>query len=179
MPTLDIWSNESNSDLRNVLSSAIACLLIRKEYVGGRSIYVCSPWISDFPVFDNRYGQFGDLLPRFRSVSRIRFGDVLLQLSESMPVRIISKDTEATRQFIATRPGFTQAISVRIADASLHEKGLLSPIFYLEGSMNLTYSGVHLNQEKVSYHAGKEPETVARISSAYLELDRRWERLLS
>jgi hypothetical protein len=179
VPTLDIWSNASNSTLRGLLSSAIACLLIQKNRIDGRSIYICSPWISDFPVFDNRYGQYSDLLPRYRAVNWIRFGDVLLQLSESMPVRIISKDTEATRQFIATRPGFTNAISLRIADANLHEKGLLTPIFYIEGSMNFTYSGVHLNQEKVSYHAGKSPETVARITTAYLELDRRWEQLVS
>ncbi len=179
MPTLDVWSNASNSDLRGVLSSAIACLVLQRTGTNTRSIYLCSPWISDFPVFDNRYGQFGDLLPRHRSVSRIRFGDLLLHLSESMPVRIISKDTEATRQFLTARPGFSDAISVRIADASLHEKGLLSPIFYLEGSMNFTYSGVHLNQEKVSYHAGGDPQTVARITSAYLELDRRWAQLAS
>ena len=38
---------------------------------------------------------------------------------------------------------------IRMAGEDLHEKGLLTPDFYLEGSMNLTYSGVHINQEKV------------------------------
>lgn len=178
MPTLDVWSNAASSQLRDLLSSALACLLMSRDWSGGRAVYVCSPWISDFPVFDNRYGQFDDLLPRFRGAGRLRFGDALATLGDLTEVRIISKATEATNQFLTARGFAKGGVHVRLADDTLHEKGFLAPTFYLEGSMNLTYSGVHVNQEKVSFHAGQDREVVERIATAYAELDRRWQQLL-
>jgi hypothetical protein len=40
--------------------------------------------------------------------------------------------------------------------------------------MNIAYSGVHINREKLLYHAGSDGEVTRRMSLAYLELDRRW-----
>lgn len=174
MPTLDVWSNAASSQLRDILSSALACVLLRTDWADRRPVYVCSPWISDFPIFDNRYGQFDALVPSARGTSRLRLSDVLIALASFTSVRIVSKDTEATRQFIAGRDFEAAGIQIRMAGQDLHEKGLLTPDFYLEGSMNLTYSGVHINQEKVSYHSGSDRSVRERISSAYAELDRRW-----
>jgi hypothetical protein len=112
-----------------------------------------------------------------RGNSKIRFGDVLLALSGQTEIRIISKETEATKQFLAQRNFPTSNIFTRMADESLHEKGLLTPDFYLEGSMNLTYSGVNLNREKVSYHAGTDRPVIERMAAAYAELNRRWQQL--
>lgn len=179
MPTLDIWSNAASSQLRDLLSSAFVCVLMRTDWSLKQPIYVCSPWISDFPIFDNRYGQFDALLPSVRGSSRIRLADVLISLASVTSVRILSKETEATRQFLATRDIAGTDIRVRMAGEDLHEKGLLTPDFYLEGSMNLTYSGVHLNQEKISYHAGVDRPVVERIAAAYAELDRRWRQFAS
>lgn len=177
MPTLDVWSNAASSRLRDLLSSALSCVLMRKGWAAGQAVYVCSPWISDFPVFDNRYGQFDALVPLARGTSRIRLADVLITLASVTSVRVVSKETEATRQFLGSRDFAAANVHVRMAGNDLHEKGLLTPEFYLEGSMNLTYSGVHLNQEKVSYHAGGDRPVVERIASAYAELDRRWRQL--
>jgi hypothetical protein len=150
---------------------------MRTDWSSGEAVYVCSPWISDFPVFDNRYGQFDSLASQARGTSRIRFADVLCTLATVTSVRIVSKETEATRQFLGSRDFAKASVQVRMAGEELHEKGLLTPYFYLEGSMNLTYSGVHLNQEKVSYHAGGDRAVVERIAAAYAELDRRWRQL--
>ena len=177
MPTLDVWSNSVTTSLRDLLSSALACSLLRNSWESVRPVYICSPWITDFTVFDNRYDQFEALLPLMRGSSRIRFGDVLLALGNVAEVRIISKDTEATRQFLANRNFPNAKVFVRMADESLHEKGLLTPDFYLEGSMNLTYSGVNLNREKVSFHAGADRPVIERMAAAYAELNRRWQQL--
>jgi hypothetical protein len=179
VPTLDIWTNAASAQLRDLLSSALACVLIRSDWSSRPGVYVCSPWISDFPIFDNRYGQFDALVPRARGASRIRLADVLIALAPVTTVRVLSKGTEATRQFLASRDFARAGVEVRMAGKQLHEKGLLTPDFYLEGSMNLTYSGVHLNQEKVSYHAGEDRAVVERITAAYAELDRRWGQLPS
>ena len=177
MPTLDVWSNSITTSLRDLLTSALACSLLRNRWESTRPVYICSPWITDFTVFDNRYGQFDVLIPAMRGSSKIRFGDVLLALSAESEIRIISKETEATKQFLAQRNFPTSNVFARMADESLHEKGLLTPDFYLEGSMNLTYSGVNLNREKVSYHAGTDRPVVERMAAAYAELNRRWQQL--
>lgn len=177
MPTLDVWSNAASSQLRDLLSSALACLLMRSDWSEGRAVYLCSPWISDFPVFDNRYGQFDALVPQARGVSRLRLGDVLITLASVTAVRVLSKETEATRQFVRGRDFVGANVQIRMAGDELHEKGLLTPDFYLEGSMNLTYSGVHINQEKVSYHAGADRPVQERLAAAYAELDRRWQQI--
>jgi hypothetical protein len=177
VPTLDVWSNAASRQLRDLLSSALACVLMRADWSERSAVYVCSPWISDFPVFDNRYGQFDALVPNARGTSRLRFGDVLIALASVTAVRVLSKETEASRQFVAGRDFAGAGVLIRMAGDDLHEKGLLTPDFYLEGSMNLTYSGVHINQEKVSYHAGTERVVSERIASAYAELDRRWQQI--
>lgn len=177
MPTRDLWSNAANSQLRELLSSALVCTLMRTYWPKNQAIYVCSPWISDFPVFDNRYGQFDALVPQARGTSKIRLGAVLGALGALAPVRIVSKKTEATRQFLAAQEFSQCDVQVRLAGDELHEKGLLTPDFYLEGSMNLTYSGVHINQEKVSFHAGSDRPVVQRMAAAYAELNRRWDQL--
>lgn len=176
MPTMDVWANAANSHLRDLLSSALACVLMRSDWAG-HAVYVCSPWVSEFPVFDNRYGQFDALVPTARGSSRIGLADVLITLACRTEVRIISKQTEATKQFIAGSNFTGTNVQVRMAGQELHEKGLLTPDFYLEGSMNITYSGFRVNKEKVSYHAGSDREVIQRIATAYAELDRRWKQL--
>ena len=64
-----------------------------------------------------------------------------------------------------------------MSNDKLHEKGILTPLFYIEGSMNITFSGVMLNDEKVIFHAGDDLPVRARIQNAYLEFERRWKLL--
>lgn len=175
MPTLDIWSNSASWRLRGLVQSALASLLLTRR--SDRSIYICSPWISDFPVFDNGLGQFSDLVPLASDRIRIFLSDCLSQLSEYQNVRIVSKRTTTSEMFCRIPTLKKDRISIRMGDDKLHEKGFLTPLFYLEGSMNVTYSGVMLNSEKVVYHSGDEKATRARINNAYLEFDRRWELL--
>ena len=175
MPTLDLWSNAANVQLRSLFRSALATLLLLEQR--SRPIYLCSPWISDFVLFDNRFRQFDELVPAAGGSSRVRLSDCLRQLARLHAVRVVSRDTEATRGFLASAQLSQSSVEVKLADDALHEKGLLTPIFYFEGSMNITYSGVHINTEKVAYHAGDERAVIERIAKAYLELDRRWVQL--
>lgn len=176
MPTLDIWSNSASWRLRGVIQSSLAYLLLAR--IHDRPIYLCSPWISDFPVFNNANGDFSSLVPDVADRIRINLSDCLAELSKENMVRIVSKQTDTTQTFCSL-PQITQnRIEVRLSDDKLHEKGFLTPLFYIEGSMNITYSGVLLNTEKVIYHSGSEQSIRERIQNAYLEFERRW-RLLA
>lgn len=177
MPTMDLWSNSANLELRHLFRSAIASLLLLDA--PSRPIYVCSPWISDFTVFENRFGEFGHLLPGTEERSSIRLSDCLRQLARIHEVRVISRRTDVTQAFLSNPRLAEDGVRSVLAEDDLHEKGFLTPLFYLEGSMNITYSGVHINKEKLLYHAGTDGDVARRMSLAYLELDRRWLHLAS
>ncbi|MDH4459453.1 MAG: phospholipase D-like domain-containing protein DpdK [Nevskia sp.] len=173
MPTLDLWSNAANWQLRTLFRSAVGSFLMVDNPTKSKPVYLCSPWISDFVVFDNRFCEFDALVPSCTGTPRIWLSDCLRQLGKLHDVRVVSRNTEVSRQFFG-RLGLSSGVETRYATDSLHEKGFLTPHFYFEGSMNVTYSGVHINAEKVAYHAGDDAVVVERIGRAYLELNRRW-----
>jgi hypothetical protein len=175
LPTLDIWSNSASWRLRGLIQSSIAYLLLVGKH--SRPIYLCSPWVSDFPVFDNANGHFSSLVPEVADHLHIYLSDCLSQLSRENEVRIVSKKTSTTEAFCTMPKIVESSIKVKLSDDKLHEKGFLTPLFYIEGSMNITYSGVLLNSEKVIYHAGDESVVRERIHNAYLEFERRWKLL--
>ncbi|CAN7507617.1 hypothetical protein LJR296_003374 [Cupriavidus necator] len=175
MPTMDLWSNAANLQLRQLFRSAMASLLLLDA--PSRPIYVCSPWISDFTVFENRFGEFSHLVPCGDDDGNIRLSDCLRQLACLHDVRVISRRTEVTLTFLRNPRLVEDGVQACLAEDDLHEKGFLTPIFYFEGSMNITYSGVHINKEKLLYHAGSDPDVAKRMTLAYLELDRRWTQL--
>ena len=65
----------------------------------------------------------------------------------------------------------------RFGPNEYHEKGILAPSFFIEGSMNITYSGVYVRGEKITYTTTWNPEGANKIARAYLEYGRRWEIL--
>jgi len=173
---MDLWSSPANLELRQLFRSAMASLLLLEKPM--QPVYVCSPWVSDFIVFDNRFGEFNHLVPCVAEECSIRLSDCMRQLATLHDVRIISRRTEVTLAFLANPQLAADGVKWALADDDLHEKGFLTPIFYFEGSMNITYSGVHINREKLLYHAGSDGDVTRRMSLAYLELNRRWTQLV-
>lgn len=173
----DIWSHGNGTQAVNLVSSALATLLLLSG--NGSSVYFSSPWISDFPLLNNQFRQFSALFPHLDARAEIRFGDILVSVARRMPVRIITVDNEVSNNFVRSPllrdcPGVT----VRYAPEAHHEKGILTPWFYIEGSMNITYHGVHIRGEKITYHVGASNEGRRKIARAYLEFDRYWSTLL-
>lgn len=168
----DVWSHGSSQHLRELLASSLSTLLLLE---GDKHAYFSSPWVSDFVLFENHFGQFSALFPGFSDQAEIRFSDYLVCLAKKLPVRIITTNSEVSfgfRNQLELR--HASRIQVRTAPDEYHEKGILAPSFYIEGSMNITYSGVYVRGEKVTYHAACNQQGASKISAAYLEYDRRW-----
>ncbi|HVJ67388.1 MAG TPA: hypothetical protein VM510_05355 [Caulifigura sp.] len=176
MASRDVWSHGSGSALRDLLSSALASLLMAPA--GPEPAYFSSPWMSDFPLFENYDGDFVALFPELADERRIRFSDYLHLLSRRRPVRIIAVRHPISETF-ARIPALQESdgVQFRYAPEIYHEKGVLTPGFYIEGSMNITYNGVHVRGEKITFHSGVDGEQRAKIASAYLEFNRRWQLL--
>lgn len=179
MSSRDIWSQLGNLQIRDVLASLLSARLLADE--ADEPLYVCSPFLTDFPLFDNGLGQFQALFtkrPKFGEQSEIRFSQVLIEVSERVPVRLIGVPGPNADAFLrSTITSSNLKISGRHASDLHHEKGLLCRAFYLEGSMNFTYSGVYKNGEKISVYTPDSDEGRKKIGSALLQFDRLWNTL--
>lgn len=172
----DVWSHGGGQQLRDLLSSSLATLLFTKK--DDRPAYFSSPWISDFILFENGFREFGALFPELADQGEIRFSDYLLRLSKRLTVRLMTTRTETSEAFLKNLESQEPSrIHHRFGPDEYHEKGILAPSFFIEGSMNITYSGVYVRGEKITYTTTGNPEGANKIARAYLEYGRRWEIL--
>ncbi|MBY3235269.1 hypothetical protein HFO17_12050 [Rhizobium laguerreae] len=173
----DIWTHGGGWPLPDLLRSALASLLILAKQE--RAAYFASPWITDFELFDNRFRDFAALFPRAGEEPWVRFSDYLAALSGKFDVRIITTENDRSEAF-ANIPVLKKAdrVTFRTTESKFHEKGILAPVFYIEGSMNITNHGVRVRGEKVIYHSGSGKNLPEKIAGAYLEFDRHWKTLV-
>ena len=179
MASRDIWSRNGSLHVRDLLAS----LLTTRFLCGTNSnpLYVCSPFLTDFPIFDNSFGQFQALFrfrPEFAESNRIFFSQALIELSCITPVRLLGvKGPNADAFLHNTVRSEAPNISARYATDLYHEKGLLCSNFYLEGSMNFTYMGIYMRDEKLTVHTPDSTEGNQKIAAASLEFNRLWQNL--
>jgi hypothetical protein len=172
----DIWTHGGGWPLPDLLRSSLASLLLLERH--NRSAYFASPWITDFELFDNRFRDYAALFPRLADQPWIRFSDYLAKLSATLDVRLLTTDNDRSSAFMSL-PVLQGASGIlcRMGDSKFHEKGILAPSFYIEGSMNITHHGVRVRGEKVVYHSVVGTGVEAKIAAAYLEFDRHWNTL--
>jgi hypothetical protein len=169
----DIWSHGSGTQIRDLLSSSLASLLLMPA--SPRPVYFSSPWISDFALLENHFRQFSALFPELDGRAEIRFSEYIEALARRAHLRLIATRNDTSENFLACS-AICRATNLewRFAPEEHHEKGILTPWFYIEGSMNITYSGVHVRGEKITYHVGADETGRQKIARAYLEFDRYW-----
>jgi len=153
--------------------------LLQAVFVGealapSRCLWLVSPWISDIAVVDNRAGAF-DALDSSWGQRLLRLSELLarnLRLGSTVVVatRPVTHNTLFLDQLAGMAAEFGVASALRVNEAEeLHEKGLLGDDFYLGGSMNLTYGGVELLEETVTFDTA--PSVVAEARLTFYE---RW-----
>ena len=171
----EIWSKSGSDVIREILMSAISSLFLSGKKQ--QPLYLISPWLSDFVLFKNYSQEFSSFFPKFNDKSEILFSDCLGTLAELLPIRIITTKNKTSDPFVSKLRENWSDIEVRIAPETEHKKGLLSPNFYLEGSMNFTYSGVFIRDEIITYHTDKTVGGNQKISKAYIEFNNHWKSI--
>ncbi len=135
----------SSVQLVGCLASLFAFELLKP----GKELYLISPWLSQVPLIDNRFGQFRALASEVGK-SELHLGDILgLIAARGTQVRILYRRpaNAATSQFLE---GIRRVKNIECRpDPDLHEKGFVTSRFYLRGSMNFTYAGVNIYGESV------------------------------
>jgi hypothetical protein len=146
---------------RVAVSDLLEAVLVAELIAPGSRLLLVSPWISDFPVVDNRSGQFAQIDAQW-GASKLRLSAVLRSLlSRGVRVSIACSKGEREDGFIQQLQTFAEAdgtedlLIVRRNDefghGIEHQKSLIADDWAIYGSMNFTYSGVELNGELVTF----------------------------
>lgn len=167
MPNRMIKSTNRRSSVQ--LVSCLRSLFALELASPSQQLYLFSPWISDMPLIDNRFGQFRALIPDWDQ-QYLRLSTLFNTIAQKgTTVYIVCRpNQERTESFLRK---LTPSIHVKKV-STLHEKGLISEHFYLRGSMNFTFSGININDEHVELTTEH-----AQVARAFLEAQQRWETL--
>ncbi len=158
---------------RAAVSDLLEAVLVAELTAPGTRLLVVSPWITDFPVVDNRAGRFSQLDPQW-GATRIRLSSVLRSLLlRGVELKVACRPGTREDEFIdrlrvaAGTDGTNDLLVLQRHDDVLrergHEKALVADSWALHGSMNFTYSGVELNGELVTFTT--DVPTVATVRS--------------
>jgi len=136
------------------------------------AIWISSPWINDVDLVDNSARQFGTLIPNWPP-AMIRLSTILATfLDRGVRLTLILNFDPQNDEFFArmSRMSDSYPDTLRIIRTDeVHEKGIVTDRFTLDGSMNITFRGVHINQEYLGYRC--DPELVYQRQ---LVLEQRW-----
>ncbi len=175
MSSRDIHSRDGGRKVSDLLGSLLVTQLLLRR--ADAPLYIVSPWLSDFRLLDNRFGQFEDLFAAESMIVGNRwvtFGEMLRELSRTCAVRIVTWTDPSSKSFVE-RYGKGKNITIRFEEGHRdHQKGMLADSFYFEGSMNFTYSGVYRNREKVTCTTALGSQGRQKVNEARLEFDRLW-----
>lgn len=149
-------ASASGREAIDLLASLLALELLKAS----RCLWIVSPWVTDIPIIDNRFGGFPSLDRYGRR--RITLAEVLVTVAVGSATVVVATRQEAVNAaFVArlTRLAEDQGAADRVRVVSvpdqqrLHDKALAGDDFVVSGSMNFTFAGALLNEEQVQLHS--------------------------
>jgi phosphatidylserine/phosphatidylglycerophosphate/cardiolipin synthase-like enzyme len=152
-------------------SALLATLMATELLQPSRCLWLISPWISDLVLLDNSAGTY-DALGRW-GPRPIRLSEILATLlSSSVTVVIGTTPDPNNRRFLdrllslAKDARHDERLSIFEDQHNwLHTKSIVADDFALVGSMNLTFTGVHLREEYLELRTDQEFVSQARLDA--------------
>lgn len=147
--------------------------LLQTMFVGevlnkANKIWLVSPWVSNIIIIDNRSGNFDSLNPEWGR-REIRLSDLLISLmTRGSEVVVVTRDVKENIAFLNSfndlvkEHALSEQVTV-IRRNKLHTKGILLSKSQLMGSMNLTYFGLEINDESISFSIDLEDVSQTRL----------------
>ena len=136
-------------------------------------VWIVSPWVSDVRLIDNRGGNFDIVNPDWRG-QIVNLQDVILHmLSLETEIRLITNQEKHNDSFLRklkmrlSETSDKKNISISQIETLHVKKGLLNDHGCLDGSMNITYQGVEINDEQVVYNSGSSIVDEERLIFAH------------
>lgn len=158
-------SSTSNAEIRELLESLLTAELLSPS----RCLWLVSPWPTDLELLDNRAGAWSALDPQW-GPRQLRLAELLGRMLEmGVHVVIATRPDAHNEQFLRKLDDLVKSSGVESLltvhrKATLHHKGFLGDDFYLSGSMNLTFNGVEILDEGVTFETNRDATEHARIA---------------
>ncbi len=153
----------SQSAVREVLTFVFTQELLAPS----NDVFVVAPWISNVVIFDNRLGQFDSINPEWGK-REVRLVEVVVAMAcAGARIHVHTRPDQHNKQFrrrideAMGDAGTTELLLWKDDDPFLHTKGLLTDRVSIRGSMNLTESGVSINDEAIT--VSYDPSDVANM----------------
>ena len=155
----------SQNAVREVLTMVFAQELLAPS----KELFIVAPWISNIVIFDSQLGQYATLNPEWAK-REIRLVEVLVTIAGSgTALHIHTRPDDHNKAFkrriqeALDDVGLSDQMHWSDSNARLHTKGVWTDHVFIDGSMNLTESGVALNDEAVTVSFEPEQVAAARI----------------
>lgn len=140
-----------------------------------KKMFIVAPWISNIVIFDSQLGQYATLNPDWAK-REIRLVEVLVAIAANgTPLHIHTRPDDHNKGFkrrifeALGDGGLSDRLHWSDRNALLHTKGVLTDRVLIDGSMNLTESGVALNDEAVTVSFEPKQVAAARIHFEFYE----------
>ena len=151
----------SQGEIKDLLQMIFVNELLKPS----NEVWIVSPWISDIEILDNRMGGFDGINPEWkgRKILLTEISVQLMSIGSDIIFVMINADHEPHNRYFLDRVSSLAAESglkdklkcIEVPKpekgTGLHIKGILTDKGYLSGSMNITKSGLELNEEGVIY----------------------------
>ena len=146
--------------LKETLSDLLVGLTISPD-----QIWLVSPWVTDFDLLDNRSGHWDAIFPAW-GLGFVSFSELLVAAMEiGCELNLVTNRDSLNDEFcgkIRSKLGRKDMFKHQLVDR-VHTKGLLCSSFFLSGSMNFTYSGANINDERIVLNLDNELIAEARL----------------
>ncbi|MGO4478707.1 phospholipase D-like domain-containing protein DpdK [Massilia sp. 2TAF26] len=144
------------------IQELLQSMFVAEMLISTGELWIVSPSISNVVLIDNRSGNFDALNPEWGR-REVRLVDVLVALMvRGAVVRIVTRDDEINHPFIsklrdgALQLGLDDQYSITLREKLHNEGGVLLSNSLLMGSMNWTYKGMEINDERVEFSLDQE-----------------------
>jgi hypothetical protein len=177
-----IYKRGSSRSLRRLLSDLLVGMILDADSACADHdpLWIISPWITDFELIDNRLQRFGALRPGEDLPAWIRFGSALRMVSEHRDVRIITSRSPDSQRFLNRLLAENASrIVCRYADDVEHRKCVVCSSFPIDGSMNITFSGVEVRGEQVRLILPDDANSIESVATARYVAEGLWERCVA
>lgn len=165
--TRKIFKNASAS--QHAVREVLALVFAQELLTPSREVFIVAPWISNVVVFDSRLGQFATLNPEWAK-REVRLVEVIAAIAANgAMVHVHTRPDEHNKHFrwrivqALTDAGLADQLRWSDNNPTLHTKGLLTDRVWIGGSMNLTESGIAINDETVTISYDPAEIGAARI----------------
>lgn len=166
MDTREIYIRKSTLLPKPFIESIFATEFVNPS----RNLWIVSPWVTDLDILDNVARRFSILDPDWPS-SPVQLSKIIEGLlTKGTIIHFVVNTDDHNKALILKlnqlRIEYPDHLHVKI-DQLLHEKGIVSDNFLLDGSMNLTFNGFNINTEFIRYSCNKE--SIAQKKIAFQE----------